>query len=116
MVMYGIPNCNTIKKARVWLTNHNIQYDFHDYRKDGITKEKIQIWLTQVTIDQLINKSGMTYRNLSAQEKNSLAKVENAITTMIAKPSIIKRPLLEDDQGKIINIGFSEEKYSLFLK
>ncbi len=116
MVMYGIPNCNTVKKARVWLASHNIHCDFHDYRKDGITKEKIQTWLTQVTIDQLINKSGMTYRNLSAEEKDALVIVENAIATMIAKPSIIRRPLLEDEHGKIISIGFSEEKYSLFLK
>ncbi|HRN33820.1 MAG TPA: Spx/MgsR family RNA polymerase-binding regulatory protein [Saprospiraceae bacterium] len=111
MIMYGIPNCNSVKKARVWLEHHNVEYTFHDYKKLGISSEKIEAWLGQIPLDRLLNKAGMTYRNLNSIEKESASEKSGAIAIMIEKPSVIKRPLIEDESGKVMCLGFSDELY-----
>ena len=116
LVLYGIPNCNTVKKARVWLTAHGIEYQFHDYKKAGITDSKIKTWLVQLPWEKLINKSGTTWRGLSDLEKEAVQDEASATALMIAKTSVIKRPIIEDANGKIYALGFSETEYeTVFL-
>ncbi|MBO6517724.1 MAG: ArsC family reductase [Bacteroidia bacterium] len=112
--LYGIPNCDTIKKARKWLTERQIDFTFHDYKKLGITSEKLLHWLTQVDKDKLVNKAGTTYRKLSDSEKESISSDERAIALLIANPSMIKRPVLEKE-GKVIAVGFKPENYHNLL-
>lgn len=115
MKLYGIPNCNTVKKARDWLTAHQIAYEFHDFKKQGISEQQLQSWLTQLPESKLINRAGLTWRGLDEHTKQSIIDNASAITLMMAKTSVIKRPILEKD-SKIIALGFSETEYSALLK
>jgi arsenate reductase (glutaredoxin) len=115
MKLYGIPNCNTVKKARDWLTSHGIDYQFHDFKKQGVTTQLLEHWLTQVPDSKLINRAGMTWRNLDDATKNSIQDQASAIQLMQEKTSVIKRPILEKN-GKIIALGFSETEYQSLLK
>jgi len=108
-VMYGIPNCDTIKKARKWLTQHNIKYQFHDYKKLGTDEQQLQNWLQELGWEQLINKRGTTWRKLDESIKSSMDN-EAAIQVMQDNPSIIKRPLLILKDQKIL--GFNENTYT----
>ncbi len=112
--IYGIKNCDTVKKSLTYLDKHKIAYEFHDYKKLGIEASKIKEWLKHVKLEQLINTKGPTYRNLSDDDKNKLTKVSTAIPVMQANTSVIKRPLIEH-MGKIV-LGFNEEEYSQSLK
>lgn len=105
--IYGIKNCDTMKKAFSWLTEHHIPYEFHDYKKVGISEEKIQQWLTQKPWDVLINRAGTTWRKLTDEEKAT--DNHSALLLMMAKPSIIKRPIIEMD--KIMGMGFNPDNY-----
>lgn len=115
MKLYGIPNCNTVKKARGWLTSHGIDYQFHDFKKQGVTQQLLEDWLKQIPETKLINRGGMTWRNLDEATKNSIQDQTSAIQLMSDKTSVIKRPILEKD-GKIIAVGFSESEYQSLLK
>ena len=115
MKLYGIPNCNTVKKARDWLAAHQIAYEFHDFKKQGISEQQLQNWLTQLPESKLINRAGLTWRGLDEQTKQSIVDNASAITLMTAKTSVIKRPILEKD-SKIIALGFSETEYSALFK
>lgn len=105
--VYGIKNCDTMKKAMTWLTENNIPFEFHDYKKEGISESKIQEWLTQKPWDVLINKAGTTWKKLSEEEKAT--DETSATQLMIAKPSMIKRPIIEND--KIVVMGFKADDY-----
>ncbi|BDW11178.1 arsenate reductase [Polynucleobacter sp. SHI8] len=109
ITLYGIPNCQTVKKARVWLESHQIYYQFYDFKKQVVNEELIQLWLKHVEWTQLINRSGMTYRNLTDQQKEQSQTQSGAISLMIQNPSMIKRPILED--SKSIYLGFKEADY-----
>jgi arsenate reductase len=109
--VYGIPNCNTVKKARTWLDENGIAYNFHDYKKKGITAEKLQNWLTVFPWEKLVNKAGTTWKGLSDEEKAAVKDNESAIGLMVEKTSVIKRPLIEDPAGKAISLGFSEKEF-----
>lgn len=106
--LYGIKNCDTIKKARKWLETNDIDYVFHDYRTDGLE----QNWLAEVenTLgwENLVNKRGTTYRQLSDEVKAQLNR-ESAIELMLENPAIIKRPLLKSSQG--LTLGFNVKEY-----
>lgn len=116
MKLYGIPNCNTVKKARDWLDQHAIQYEFHDFKKLGLDTATAQSWLQQQPWEKLINRSGMTWRNLSDAEKNAVIDAASAQTLMQEKTSVIKRPIVMKDH-QIIAIGFQEADYvQLFAK
>lgn len=106
--LYAIPNCDTVKKARVWLANHGVDYQFHDYKKQGISREKIEHWLTQKPWEELVNRAGTTWKKLPDADKPTNA--EAAIALMMEKPSAIRRPLIEAD-GEIILLGFNAEQY-----
>lgn len=103
--VYGIPNCNTVKKALDVLKEHNVDFDFHNYKKLGISEAKIDEWINQISLESLINKKGTTYRGLSDDEKSKLENKSTALGTMIEKPSMIKRPIFERANGSItINV------------
>jgi Spx/MgsR family transcriptional regulator len=110
MKLYGIPNCNTVKKARDWLDANNIAYDFHDFKKQGIDETTIKHWLTQYPWEKLINRAGLTWRGLDEATKSSIADNVAANALMQAKTSVIKRPILVKD-GKILALGFDETAY-----
>jgi Spx/MgsR family transcriptional regulator len=114
MKLYGIPNCNTVKKARTWLDENSITYEFHDFKKQGINEAAIKQWLTQAPWDKLVNRAGMTWRNLSNAEKAAVTDNASATLLMIAKTSVIKRPLLIKDDT-LRALGFDEAKYQLLL-
>ncbi|MFA5966375.1 MAG: ArsC family reductase [Sphingomonas sp.] len=106
--MYGIRNCDTIKKARVWLEEHGVSYDFHDYKAAGISADKLRGWAGQVGWEVLLNRAGTTFRALPDAEKANLDETK-AIALMVAQPSMIKRPVLESD-GPLL-VGFKPDAY-----
>jgi arsenate reductase len=113
--LYGIPNCDQVKKARTWLDDHAIAYVFHDFKKSGVNPDLVQSWLPEVAWDVLLNRKGTTWRALSEQRKAAVTDAVSATALMIESPSIIKRPVLSTAQGT--HVGFSEEIYQrLFQK
>ncbi len=110
MRLYGIPNCNTVKKARDWLAANHIAYEFHDFKKQGIDEVTIQNWLTQYPWEKLINRAGLTWRGLDDATKSGIIDNASAIALMQAKTSVIKRPILEKDE-QILALGFTESNY-----
>jgi arsenate reductase (glutaredoxin) len=110
MILHGIPNCNTVKKARDWLASNNVTYTFHDFKKLGATTQILENWLSQIPHEKLINRAGLTWRGLDDVTKNSINNNAAAIALMQTKPSLIKRPILELN-SKIIALGFDETTY-----
>lgn len=115
MKLYGIPNCNTVKKVREWLDAKGIAYTFHDFRKDGVSAAMLRGWLAQISWEKLINRAGMTWRELSADAKAAIQDDASALNLMLKKPTVIKRPVLEKD-GKILAIGFNKFDYENLFK
>jgi len=111
MKLYGIPNCNTVKKARDWLAQHDIAFEFHDFKKNGVDAVAAQNWLKQAEWTELINRSGLTWRGLPEVQKKLVCDDSSALALMQEKPSVIKRPLLEQN-GKLLHVGFDEAVYS----
>jgi len=111
MKLYGIPNCNTVKKARDWLDQHAVAYEFHDFKKLGLDATTAHSWLQQQPWEKLVNRSGMTWRNLSESEKNAVVDAASAQALMQEKTSIIKRPIVVKDDN-IIALGFNETEYA----
>ena len=110
MQLFGIPNCSTVKKARDWLSNNGVAYEFHDFKKNGISHDLLEGWLSQMPWEKLINRAGMTWRNLTDAEKSAVIDANSALNLMLEKSSLIKRPVLVKD-GKIVCLGFSEAAY-----
>ncbi|WP_455205836.1 ArsC family reductase [Kaarinaea lacus] len=106
--LYGISNCDTVKKARKWLDAAGIDYEFHDLRKQGLTQPLLRGWVNSLGWQPLINKRGTTWRKLGDQAKN-LETDEQAIALMLDQPTVIKRPVLVHNQS--IKVGFNEEEY-----
>lgn len=104
MILYGIKNCDTVKKARKYLETHNIDYTFHDFRTDGLLEEKVENWLSMVDMDVLVNKRSTTWKSLNESEKNTVN-----VQLICEQPTLIKRPVLELD-GRII-VGYRETEY-----
>ena len=109
VTIYGIKNCDTMKKARVWLDQHGLAYAFHDYKAEGIERDLLQEWARAVGWETLLNRAGMTFRKLPDKDKEGLTE-ENAIALMMEQPSMIKRPVL-DIGGKLL-VGFKPEDYA----
>jgi arsenate reductase (glutaredoxin) len=110
--IYGIKNCDTMKKARAWLDSKSISYTFHDYKTSGIERAKLVTWCESVGWELVLNRSGTTFRKLSESQRADL-NVEKAIELMLEQPSMIKRPVLELD--RTILVGFSPETYAKAL-
>jgi arsenate reductase (glutaredoxin) len=107
--IYGIRNCDTMKKARAWLDAHGVDYAFHDYKLAGIERSTLEKWEGAVGWEVLLNRAGTTFRKLPEKAKASMDR-RKAIDLMLAQPSMIKRPVLE--RGKLLLVGFSAGKYS----
>ncbi|MES2604971.1 MAG: ArsC family reductase [Pseudomonadota bacterium] len=110
--LYGIPNCDTVKKARTWLDKHDVAYQFHDYKKAGIDAAALKRWCKELGQEQVLNQRGTTWRKLEESERSNLNEAK-AIKLMQTHPSVIKRPLL--DTGKRLLLGFDEESYQSLL-
>lgn len=108
-VMYGISNCDTIKKARKWLDQNAIDYRFHDYKKQGIDSDELKQWIEELGWEKLINRRGTSWRKLDEQTRNSMDD-NLALNVMLDNPSIIKRPLLAYGKHKLL--GFNENDYA----
>jgi arsenate reductase len=109
VTIYGIPNCDTMKKARAWLDGHGVAYDFHDYKKAGIDRQRLATWSKKVGWETLINRAGTTFRNLPDADKQGVNE-RTAIDLMLAQPSLIKRPVLDLGGAKLL-VGFKPEVY-----
>ncbi|MFK7996711.1 MAG: ArsC family reductase [Granulosicoccus sp.] len=111
--IFGIPNCDTMKKARAWLKEQNIEYEFHDYKKAGIDKDTLNDWVAQVGWEALLNRRGTTWRKVPQDVKDSVDET-TAIDLMLNSPSMIKRPVLTVKNH--IEVGFSPDAYSAIFK
>lgn len=111
ITLYGIPNCGTVKKARVWLETHGIAYEFHDFKKLGVSDALLSGWLTQIGWQKLLKKTGPTWGQLPDDVKASIKDDASALSLMLEKPNVIKRPVLEKN-GKVLATGFSEADYN----
>ena len=113
ITIYGIKNCDTMKKARAWLDSHRVAYAFHDYKSAGIDKKRLEGWAKDVGWETLLNRAGTTFRKLPDNDKQGLT-ASKAIALMLEQPSMIKRPVL-DLGGKLV-VGFTPENYKAQVK
>lgn len=111
MLVYGIPNCNTVKKARQWLDAHDVSFVFHDYKKAGVPADRLSAWIAQTGWEALINRRGTTWRQLPETTRAGMTDAAAALRTMVDKPSLIRRPLIERD-GRVLCVGFDEAEYT----
>ncbi len=110
VTIYGIKNCDTVKKARAWLDQRGVAYLFHDYKTDGIERERLQGWVDRVGWEALVNRAGTTFRKLPEADKVGL-DAGKAVTLMLAQPSTIKRPVLDLGGGRLV-VGFAPDAYA----
>lgn len=125
ITLFGIPNCDTVKKARIWLQEQNTDFIFYDFKKNDLPRHIVENWLHHVDLDVLINRKGTTWRALTDEQKASCDDRDAAISLMIASPSIIKRPVLQinplhsttkDTNTQQVVVGFSAQLYQPLLK
>ncbi len=112
LTVYGIPNCDTVKKARTWLDAHGIAYTFHDYKKVGIAPELAAQWIAAAGLDKVLNRAGTTFRKLSDADKADI-DAPKAVALMVAQPSLIKRPIVAHPGGLLV--GFKEPEWAATL-
>jgi Spx/MgsR family transcriptional regulator len=109
-IVYGIPNCDTVKKARTWLEAHGVAFEFHDFKKAGLSASLLNGWLADVPLELLLNRRGTTWRGLSDAAKAAAETPDGAIALMVEKPTVVKRPVVVVD-GRVKTLGFSVEMY-----
>ncbi len=109
ITIYGIKNCDTMKKARAWLDKHEVDYAFHDYKTAGIERAQLEKWAKKAGWETLLNRAGLTFKKLPDKDKEGVTE-KKAIALMLKQPSMIKRPVLELGGGKIL-VGFKPEQY-----
>jgi arsenate reductase len=110
ITIYGIKNCDTMKKARAFLDKHKVDYAFHDYKTAGVDKAKLENWAKKAGWETILNRTGLTFKKLPDKDKQGLTEAK-AIKLMLAQPSMIKRPVLELAGGKLL-VGFKPEDYA----
>jgi arsenate reductase (glutaredoxin) len=110
ITIYGIPNCDTVKKARTWLDANGIAYSFHDYKKSGADAAKLAAWCAAEGWETVLNRAGTTFKKLPDADKTGLDQTK-AIALMLAQPSMIKRPVVE--HGKVLLVGFKPEQWAV---
>ena len=113
VTIYGIKNCDTMKKARAWLDKAGVDYAFHDYKTAGIDRERLERWAKKVGWETLLNRAGTTFKKLPDRDKNGVTETK-AFALMLRQPSMIKRPVLEAGGGKLL-VGFKPEVYQAAL-
>lgn len=109
ITLHGIPNCDTIRKTRKWLSEHDLEYTFHDYRKDGVPKTALKNWCSELGWETVLNRRGTTWRKLDEKTKSSINQAQ-ALKLMFKYPAMIKRPILVD--GDTLILGFKAENYA----
>ena len=109
LTVYGIPNCDTVKKARTWLQAQDAAYAFHDYKKQGVPESRLDAWIEAVGWETLVNRQGTTWRKLDDRAKAGVVDAASAKALMVANASVIKRPVIEKD-GKVLAVGFDAKK------
>ena len=114
ITIYGIKNCDTMKKARAWLDQHKVDYAFHDYKTKGIARGKLEGWAKKAGWESIINRAGLTFKKLPDKDKQGLSE-KKAIALMLKQPSMIKRPVLELAGGKLL-VGFKPDEYADAVK
>jgi arsenate reductase len=113
ITVYGIKNCDTMKKARAWLDKSGVDYAFHDYKTAGIERGRLEQWAKQVGWETLLNRAGTTFRRLPDKDKNAI-DAKKALALLLAQPSMITRPVVDLGRGKLL-VGFSPETYGAAL-
>ena len=113
--LYGIPNCDTVKKARAWLDAHDVPYRFHDFKRDGVPADALQAWLKAAGRDTVVNRKGTTWRKLSDAERDAVADDASAARLLAAQPSVIKRPVVQWADGRL-TVGFDAAAWASDLK
>lgn len=113
ITLYGIPNCDTVKKARQWLDSNGTAYRFHDFRKDGLTEPEVKRWIDALGWETVLNRKGTTWRQLPEDVRNSVSD-KNIAKLLVEHPTLIKRPVLET--GTQIHCGFKADDYQSLLK
>ena len=114
VTLYGIPNCDTVKKARSWLTENGVDYVFHDFKKLGIPAELLPGWMAAVGWETLINRKGTTWRKLDATTQSAVQDAASASALIVAQPSVVKRPVVVWQDGEV-TVGFSPERFAARL-
>jgi Spx/MgsR family transcriptional regulator len=112
ITLYGIPNCDTMKKARAWLAEHGVDYAFHDYKRAGLDAATLRGWVGRLGWQALVNTRGTTWRKVPAEVRDTIDE-ETAIALMLETPSLIRRPVL--DNGDALHVGFRAEDYARLL-
>jgi len=113
-ILYGIPNCDTVKKARTWLAEHGQDVEFHDFKKQGLARDTAAAWLEQLDWEVLVNRKGTTWRKLSDERRAQVVDKASALELMLENTSVIKRPVLEG--AGPLKVGFSADDYARSLK
>ena len=110
ITVYGIPNCDTIKRARAWLTEQGIDYEFHDYKKAGVPADHLHRWLSALGWEKVVNRAGTAWRKLDDATKENVVDAASASPVLTANPSVIKRPIVEWADGSL-TVGFAPEAW-----
>ncbi len=108
ITLYGIENCDTVKKARRWLEQHNVDYSFHDFRKQGLDATQLEGWLEELGWESVVNRRSTTWKQLDTSTRESM-NAQSAAAIILQQPTLVKRPLL--DTGSSLHVGFSAEQY-----
>ena len=113
ITLYGIPNCDTVKKARTWLTDQGFEYVFHDFKKQGLPEKALNSWLKALDWEAVVNRKGSSWRKLSPDEQASVTNAVTAKPFLLANPSLVKRPVIEwqSVKGTVITVGYQPEQW-----
>jgi arsenate reductase (glutaredoxin) len=111
ITLYGIPNCDTVKKARTWLAEHGVAHTFHDFKKLGVPADQLPYWIQAVGWEKLVNRQGTTWRKLDAPTQSAVVDAMSASALMLANPSVVKRPVVAWGGGRV-SVGFSPEVFA----
>jgi len=113
--VYGIPNCNSVKKAITWLKENNREFEFHDFKKEGVNADQLKSWSAAFGWEQVLNKKGTTWKKLTPEQQSAVVDEASAAAVMIAAPSMIKRPVILNDDKPVL-LGYDEERYAQSIK
>ena len=118
MTLYGIPNCTTVKKARAWLADHGHTVAFHDFKKQGVPAARLTGWMADVGWEKLVNRQGTTWRKLDSHTQAAVQGEDSASALMQAQPSVIKRPVVEWQQGgrTRVSVGFAPDQWQAWAE
>jgi arsenate reductase len=114
IVLYGIPNCDTVKKARAWLADQGVAYTFHDFKKLGVPQDRLDAWIAEAGWEKLVNRQGTTWRKLPPEDQARVTDADSARALLLAQPSVIKRPVVE--WGSRTTVGFDSGTWALLAR